>query len=178
LTVLILVDYSAHPHVAGIPVFLDHKGRQQFARSGCDNASAKCWNLEGNDQPVPVPGAAVRDSGGSFILDNPDDGTPIREMLALKEGLLLVTDKCIYEVRLADQIDPTRTNPNLPHNVRRKLFNHGMASEFVCKILLQAKVLFQQNILSIDSARALELSLEALKELIAMDLGRRDYSRD
>jgi hypothetical protein len=96
-------------------------------------------------------------------------------MLALKECLLLVTDKCIYEVQLADQIDPTRTNPNLPHNVRRKLFNHGIESEFICKVPLQANVLFQQNILSIDSARALELSLEALKELIAMDRCRRDF---
>lgn len=121
------------------------------------------------------PRMPVRDSGGSFALDNPDDGTSIREMLSLKDRLLIFTEKCTYEVQLADQIDPKRTNPNLPHNVRRKLFDYGVQSEFVCKTLLQAKVLFQKHMLPIDTEKALELSLEALKELVAMDLGRRNF---
>jgi hypothetical protein len=62
----------------------------------------------------PFPAMPMRDSGGSFILDNPDDGTPIREMLALKECLLLVTDKRIYEVQLADQIDPHERTQTYP----------------------------------------------------------------
>jgi hypothetical protein len=123
-----------------------------------------------------LPPMPLRDSAGSFELDNPDDGTPIRETLSLNDSLLIFTDKCTYEVQLADQIDPKRTNPNLPHNVRRKLLDYGIQSEFVCKILLQAKVLFQKNILPVDTARALELSLDALKELIAMDLCRRHFT--
>ncbi len=79
-------------------------------------------------------------------------------MLPLKNRLLIFTDKCTYEVRLADQIDPNRTNPNLPHNVRQKLLDYGIQSELVYKILLQAKVLFQKNMLPIDTERALELS--------------------
>jgi hypothetical protein len=55
-----------------------------------------------------------RDSGGAFKLNNPDDGTPIREMFELDDGLCIVTEKCTYRVRLADQIDPDRKNPSLP----------------------------------------------------------------
>jgi hypothetical protein len=32
---------------------------------------------------------AIRDAGGSFELDDPEDGTPIKEMLSLNDRLLL-----------------------------------------------------------------------------------------
>jgi hypothetical protein len=79
-----------------------------------------------------------RDGGGSFDLDNPADGSPIREMLSLSDRLLLVTEKCTYEVKLADQIDPKRTNPNLPHNVRRKLLDYGINSDELRMLLLRS----------------------------------------
>lgn len=117
-----------------------------------------------------LPPMPDRDAGGSFELNNPDDGTPIKEMLSLGDRLLMITEKCTYEVQLADQIDPKRTNPNLPHNVQRKLFDHGTSSELLCKTLLQAKVMFrkefQQNL---DIPKALTLPLGALKEIVAMD---------
>jgi len=34
---------------------------------------------------------------------------------------------------------PTERIQSLPHNVRRMLFEYGIESEFVCKILLQAQ---------------------------------------
>lgn len=56
----------------------------------------------------------IRDSGGHFALNNPDDGTPITEMFKLnEETLLMITEKCIYRVQVADQIDRDRTNPAL-----------------------------------------------------------------
>ena len=60
----------------------------------------------------------TRNSGGSFSLNNPDDGTPIKEMFTLGDGLLFITEKCTYRMQVADQIDPDRTNPALPHNVQ------------------------------------------------------------
>lgn len=110
----------------------------------------------------------VRDSGGSFTLNNPDDGTPIREMFKLRDGLLLITEKCTYRMQVADQIDPERKNPALPHNFQQKLFDHGTGSELLCRSLLQAKVMFRKEFQSINNETALELACDALGDLVAM----------
>jgi hypothetical protein len=116
-----------------------------------------------------LPPMPVRDAGGSFTLDNPDDGTPIKEMFSLKDRLLLVTEKCTYEVQMADQIDPKRTNPNLPHNVHRKLFDHGVNSEVLGKTLLQANNLFKDGFLKVDIRTAMSVTLDALNAFLALD---------
>jgi hypothetical protein len=113
----------------------------------------------------PIP---VRDSGGAFRLNNPDDGTPIRETFVLDDGLLMITEKCIYRVQVADQIDPGRNNPTLPHNFQQKLFDHGTKSELLCRTLLQAKVMFRKEFQSIDVNRAMLLSFDALCDLVSM----------
>src|SRR5262249_14108451 len=62
----------------------------------------------------PMP---ARDRGGMFTLNNPDDGTPIKELFKLNEELLLIiTEKFTYGLQVADQIDPDRTNPDLAPN--------------------------------------------------------------
>ena len=111
-----------------------------------------------------------RDCGGSFKINNPDDGSPIKEMFRLGEKLLFVTEKCTYGMQLADQIDPNRTNPTLPHNVQQKFFDHGTNSELLCNTLLLAKVMFRKEChptLNLD--QAMQLSFDALCELVSMD---------
>jgi hypothetical protein len=115
-----------------------------------------------------LPPIHARDAGRSFSISNPDDGTPIREMFVLGDDLLLLTDKCTYRVQVADQIDPNRTNPALPHNVQQKMFDHGTGSELLCKTLLLAKVMFRKEFLKVDVDRAMRLALDALTELVAM----------
>lgn len=114
----------------------------------------------------PIP---IRDSAGSFQINNPDDSTPIREMFSLNDGLIMVTDKCTYKMQVADQIDPDRKNPTLPPNVQQKLFDHGIASELLCRTLMHAKVMFRKEFQKIDIDRAKQLSFDALCDLIAMD---------
>jgi hypothetical protein len=123
---------------------------------------------KGRDKPKH-PFMPMRDGGGSFSIDNPDDGTPIKEMFSLKHRLLLITEKSTYEVQLADQIDPERKNPNLPHNVQRKLFDYGIQSDALSNILLQSRTLFKEGHLPIDVEAAQNLALEALAEFSAMD---------
>jgi hypothetical protein len=115
---------------------------------------------------TPMP---MRDAAGSFTIDNPEDGTPIREMFALKRRFLLMTEKCTYELQLADSIDPERTNPDLPHNVRRKLVDYGVAAAPLRKTVLQAKALFRDGFLPIDIHAAQDLAVDALLEFAAMD---------
>jgi hypothetical protein len=114
------------------------------------------------------PNRHPRDLGGSFQIHNPDDGTPIREMFTLGERLLMISDKCIYAIKLADQIDPERTNAALPHNIQQKLFDHGADSELVCRSFLQAWRLFRKEFQTIDNDAALAESFAVLGELVAM----------
>jgi hypothetical protein len=114
------------------------------------------------------PNRVPRDLGGAFQIHNPDDGTPIREMVTLGERLLMISEKCIYAIKLADQIDPGRTNAALPHNVQQKLFDYGADSELVCRSFLQAWRLFRKEFQTIDNDAALAEAFEVLGELIAM----------
>ena len=66
--------------------------------------------------PPPMPS---RDLGGVCTLNDPDDGTPIRKMFVLNDGLLLISEKCTYRLQVADQIDPDRKNPALPLNFQQ-----------------------------------------------------------
>jgi hypothetical protein len=114
----------------------------------------------------PIP---ERDSGGAFKINNPDDGTPIREMFELGDELLIISEKCTYRIQIADQIDPERNNPSLPHNFQQELFDHGTKSELLCRTLLQARVMFRKEFQRIDVERAKQHSLEAVGNLISMD---------
>lgn len=109
-----------------------------------------------------------RDSGGSFTLNNPDDGTPIKEMVSLGKYLYLITEKCTYRVQMADQVDPERKNSALPPVFQQKLFDLGTDSELLRRTLMQARVLFRKEFLCIDPDKAMELTLEALAELAAL----------
>jgi hypothetical protein len=123
-----------------------------------------------------LPPMPARDRGGSFSIENPDDDSPIREMFTLGDGLLFITDKCTYRMRLADQIDPKRQNPDLPHNVQQKLFDHGKNSELVRNTLLLAKVMFRKECQpQLDIDRAMQLAFEALTELVSMDDTARSF---
>jgi hypothetical protein len=122
------------------------------------------------------PFMPIRDGAGSFALDDPADGTAIKEMLSLPDRMLLVTEKCTYEVKLADQIDPKRTNPNLPHNVRRKILDYGINSEELCKTLLQAKALFKDGFLNVDVKTAMTLTANALENFAAMDRSVKEFA--
>ena len=118
---------------------------------------------------MDTPPRHPRDCGGMFTLKNSDDGSPIREQIVLGDRLLSITEKCTYAIQMADQIDPGRTNPNLPHNFQQKLFDHGVSSELLCRSLLHAKVMFRKEFQQIDIGCAMQLSFDVLSELVAMD---------
>ncbi len=118
---------------------------------------------------MSTPPRHPRDQGGKFTLKNPDDGSPIREAINLGDRLLTITEKCTYAIQMADQIDPGRTNPDLPHTSQQKLFDYGANSELLCRSLLHAKVMFRKEFQRIDIERAMLLSFDVLSELIAMD---------
>jgi hypothetical protein len=54
-------------------------------------------------------------------ISTPDDNSAISEMIFTGERLLIVKGKGIYEVKLADQVDPGRTNIATSNTVQRVL---------------------------------------------------------
>jgi hypothetical protein len=118
---------------------------------------------------MSTPPRHPRDYGGRFTLKNQDDGSPIREQIVFGDRLLLITEKCIYAIQMADQIDPGRTNLNLPHTSQQKLFDHGVNSELLCRSLLHAKVMFRREFQLIAIERAMQLAFDVFSELAAMD---------
>jgi hypothetical protein len=121
----------------------------------------------------PIP---RRDSGGAFSLNNPDDGSPIKLMFELNNGLLLITEKCTYRVQVADQVDPDRKNPALAPIFQQKLFDYGAESELLCRTLLQAKVLFRKEFQSPDLTDcAMQFSFDAMGDLVSMHEATQEF---
>jgi hypothetical protein len=118
-----------------------------------------------------------RESAGSFKLQTDEDGAGITEMFQLSDGMVLATGTALYEVRTADQIDPKRTNPNIPHNLQRRILSLGTESELVGRTLMTAKALFVEKFLPpvVDAKKAMSLTFEALKDLVAMDAATNDF---
>lgn len=85
-----------------------------------------------------------RESAITLEVGGEDDNSQIREFLSLSHALFTVTDLAVYRVLLADDIDPERTNPNIP-NQSQKVIPSGYNDPIVAKILLTAKYLFDKN---------------------------------
>jgi hypothetical protein len=110
-----------------------------------------------------------RDSAGQLEVGTPDDESAITDMFAIGGSFHVIKEKGIYQVKLADEIDPKRTNPKIP-NTHQRVLAYGSDNEIVGRILLTAKHLFDPAYLgrSFDHERALVLAFDALKDLLAM----------
>lgn len=109
-----------------------------------------------------------RDSAFSGTLGTADEGS-IKEFLKVGSSLLMVKDKAIYKFQLADQIDPDRTNINVPHT-QQKIYSVGSSSEIVGRILLTAKYLFQDGMLDgrFDKIELMSAVLDFFDEVLKL----------
>ena len=116
-----------------------------------------------SDRPNPIH--RLRESAGSMKITTPDDDTPIREMISTGERLLVVKDKAIYEVTLADQIDPERTNLAVPNTVQRVL-SFGAQEAWVGKVVLIAREFFLNSYFDPESgSKAFNLLLGVAQDI-------------
>lgn len=111
----------------------------------------------------------IRESGGRIEIGAPGDLSEITAMLPIDDVLYTIKENGIYAVKLADTIDPERTNPNIPPTQQR-ILAYGSESALVGRTLLTAKQLFNEQILPdwFNCKIAIVQSLEALKDLAAM----------
>jgi hypothetical protein len=111
----------------------------------------------------------LRESAGKIEVGAADDNSVITAMISISDVLYIVKENGIYAVKLADSIDPDRLNPHIP-NIQQRVFTCGSTSELVGRTLLTANSLFKNDRLppTIDCEQAVMLSLEALKDIVAM----------
>ncbi|MBL4673593.1 MAG: hypothetical protein JKX81_15135 [Arenicella sp.] len=110
-----------------------------------------------------------RDGALTIELCDPDDGTPIRKLISVAGDLLAITDKSIFLTQLADDVDPERTNINVP-NIHRKELNYGFKNEVVQRIFLLAEAMFDKTHLGYDRdcEAAIASAWDATKLLLEM----------
>jgi hypothetical protein len=110
----------------------------------------------------------IRNSAMSMKVGAPDDGK-ITEMVSLGDRMLVVMERAIHVMQLADSIDPGRTNISIP-NTQQRLLSRGADDPIVAKTLLTAQVLFKKTHLGndFDEERGLTLALDLLKDITTM----------
>lgn len=110
-----------------------------------------------------------RDAGGEMEIGTPDDQSAITAIFPIGDDLYVVKERGVYEVKLADRIDPNRTNIAIP-NTHQRVLNYGSDAPVVGRTLLTAKELFNPTYLprNLDLPQALRLCFETLKDLAAM----------
>ncbi len=116
-----------------------------------------------------------REAAISMEIAGVEDGE-VKGMLPIGGVMHIIKERGIYAVKLADAIDPQRTNPEIP-NTQQRVLAYGSDSKLVGRTLLTARTMFNKNYLpeSFDHDRALAIAFEALKELIGMGEVARDY---
>jgi hypothetical protein len=110
----------------------------------------------------------VRDSAVQMVVGLENDSSRITDMIAIDGTMHIVKENGIYVCKLADQIDPQRTNVAIP-NIRQKVLGWGSGSELVAKTLLATKRLLNRNYLkSFDFEVEILLVFKALRDLAAV----------
>lgn len=109
-----------------------------------------------------------RDSAKSMNVGAPDEA--ITDFLTFQKRMLVIKTKSIYEVKLADQIDPQRTNINIP-DTNQKVLNYGSETIFIGRTLLTAAELFKDRYLgkSADCDQCISFAFDAVKDVAAMN---------
>ena len=126
------------------------------------------------DKKLPID--LIRERGGSASIGTSEDGA-IMEMIPLEGRMLIIKERSVYEMRLADDIDPKREKPNIPPTSQRLIVSLGTESEIFSRTFLTAKRLFKPEYFpaTIDTTQLLLLTLEVVQELAALDKEVNDY---
>lgn len=108
----------------------------------------------------------LRDGAFSMEIRPPDDDSAISEMISTGDRLLVLKGKGIYETKLADEVDPERTNIDVPNTVQR-VIPFGMDTAWIGAVILTAHQLFHSSFspIEIDSEKAFAIVLEMAQEI-------------
>ena len=132
---------------------------------------------DSNNSKRPID--KLRDGAGSFDINTPDDETAISGMISIgDERLLIIKGKGIYEIKLADQIDPKRTNINTPSTIQ-KVLPYGSDDPWVGSVLLTANELLKKSIIGeqVDCDKILNMVLRISQDIAGALEASESYSK-
>jgi len=117
-----------------------------------------------------------RESGGYIDVGTKEDGA-IVEMKNIGGRLIIIKERSIYEMVMADTVDPERTNIHLPPMIHKLIINKGADSETVSRTFLTAKTLFSPEFISntINCDELLSLTIDMLSEISIFENEIIDY---
>lgn len=118
----------------------------------------------------------IRESGGHADIGSEEDGAII-EMKNIGGRLLIIKERSIYEMVMADDIDPERTNINLPTTIHKLIIDKGTESETVSRTLLTAMTLFRPEYISnaVDCSKIIGLTIDLLSEISILEKEIEEY---
>lgn len=121
-------------------------------------------NRGGQKSPID----RLRESAGSFDLNVPGDDSDVHDLISTGDRLLAVKGKAVYEIRMADEVDPQRTNARIPNTVQ-KILSFGAESHWVGATLLTARQLLDRTYLPsrIDVEAAFGLIIRIAQDISA-----------
>ena len=120
-----------------------------------------------------------RESGGQADIGTEEDGA-IVEMKNIGGRLLIIKERSIYEMVMADTVDPDRTNINIPNSHHKLIIDKGTESETVSRTLLTALTLFRPEYIinSVDSGKLISLTIDMLSEFSILEKEINEYLTD
>jgi hypothetical protein len=110
----------------------------------------------------------IRESALSMRIGTPEDGA-VSVMIGMEDALYVVTERAIYAVQLADQVDTERTNAAVP-NTQQRLLSIGTHDPEVARIFLTAYTMFKSTHLgtSFPEREAWSRAFGYLRDIVAM----------
>ena len=85
-----------------------------------------------------------REAAITLMVEDEEDPSPVKGFISTSNALYVFKEESIYKVQLADDIDPGRTNYDIP-NLNQKILPAGENNEVVARVLLTTKCLFDEN---------------------------------
>ena len=121
-------------------------------------------NKKGTGTRRPID--QLREGAGCIDVETPDDGSAITGFISLKERLFIIKELGIYEIKLADQLDPERKNINAPNTVQR-ILPYGSNQRWVGAVVLTGSDLLKSKILDerIDTEKAMNLVIDIAQNI-------------
>lgn len=99
-----------------------------------------------------------------------DGESAVRDLLSTGGGLYAITETAVIKIQTADNIDPGRTNVDIP-NLSQQVLPAGYDDEIVARILITAMYLFDERNSRVKPfvSNVLETCIELTRQLIELD---------
>jgi hypothetical protein len=122
--------------------------------------------LNRNDRPIDC-----RRNGAGQARVEGDVGAILKVFPHREERLFFICERGVTSGQMADQIDPGRTNSNLPQFVQTPELTHGASAPFIQRTLCVAAALFDQTYLPahVSKDEAFALALDAARALAEVE---------